>query len=177
MHPDLWTEIAGYNGRYEINPYGQIRRIYASCIRYMQHCVNSHGEVVIRLSDSTGQRHEHKVSKLVAAAFKPQPRTGMVLFHVNQCKSDNYVGNLKWTSRRALGKATGAKSRRQSVVKLNADGSILDFYSSARAAGRANHMSYQTVLDYCNGQIKKKTTAPDGNIYRWDANEKERSNQ
>lgn len=124
------------------------------------------GNIVIRLSDGRGKRKEHKVSKLVAAAFKPQPKPSMILYHVNGMKRDNYVGNLEWTDRRTLGKKTGAASRKRAVVKV--DGEIQAYYSSARAAGRENHMSYQTVLDYCNGKVKRQTVAPDGFVYRWE---------
>lgn len=168
MNPDiLWAEVPGYAGRYIINPYGSIRHVYASCIRDMFPSVKD-GNIVIRLSDGRGRRKEHKVSKLVAAAFKPQPKHGTVLFHVNGMKGDNYIGNLEWIDRKALGKKTGAASRKRAVVKMDTDGEIHAYYSSARAAGRENHMSYQTVLDYCNRKLKKKTTAPDGFVYRWE---------
>lgn len=169
MHPEIWIDIAGYGGRYQINPYGRIRRVYASCIHYLTPRIKSKGNVIVRLTDAAGRRREHQVSRLVAAAFKPAPAPGMVLCHVNQCKSDTYVGNLKWVSKRSLGKITGPKSRRRPVVKISTDGCVLDYYSSARAAGRANYMSCQTVLDYCNGRIKKKKAAPDGCVYRWDS--------
>ena len=38
---------------------------------------------------------------------------------------------------------------------------------SARAAAKANHMSYQTVLDRCHGKVKKPF-ALDGYTYQFD---------
>ena len=160
--------MPGYDGRYIINPHGTIRRVYASCIRDMFPSIDKSGNVIIRLSDGQGNRREHKVSKLVAAAFKSQPKPGMVLYHVNGMKRDNYVGNLEWIDRRTRGKKTGAASRKRAVVKVDTDGEIQAYYSSARAAGRENHMSYQTVLDYCNGKVNRQTVAPDGFVYRWE---------
>ena len=48
-----------------------------------------------------------------------------------------------------LGKMTGKLSRSRPVIKIDITGEIVDAYSSARAAGRENHMSYQTVIDRC----------------------------
>ena len=39
-----------------------------------------------------------------------------------------------------------------------------------REAARRNYMSYQTVIDRCNGKVKK-SVAPDGYDYIWDGSE------
>ena len=51
-----------------------------------------------------------------------------------------------------------------SVVKISLEGEIVDFYRSAREAGRKNHMSYQTILDRISGKAKS-LYAPDGYVY------------
>jgi hypothetical protein len=43
----------------------------------------------------------------------------------------------------------------------------IEFYPSARQAAKMNHMSYQTVMDRCNGNVKKEI-APYGYFYVWD---------
>lgn len=43
----------------------------------------------------------------------------------------------------------------------------MEVYSSAREAARRNFMSYQTVIDLCNGKVKRGK-APDGFVYEWD---------
>ncbi len=62
---------------------------------------------------------------------------------------------------------TGGKASRRPVAKVNAAGEIVAYYPSARKAAKANHMSYQTVLDRCNGKVKKPF-ALDGHTYRFD---------
>ena len=65
---------------------------------------------------------------------------------------------------------TGAKSRRRPVAKLDAGGEVVEVYPSAREAARRNYMSYQTVIDRCNGKVKG-AFAPDGYAYAWDDSE------
>lgn len=52
------------------------------------------------------------------------------------------------------------------VVQINKSGEVLAVYSSARAAARANFISYQSVLDRCRGKVQKPF-ALDGHSYRF----------
>ena len=64
-------------------------------------------------------------------------------------------------------KLTSAKSKRKSVIKINANGEIVDVCRSAREAGKMNYMSYQTIIDRCNGKYKS-AFASDGFAYAWE---------
>lgn len=61
----------------------------------------------------------------------------------------------------------GARSRRKAVVKIDNYGEIVEVYSSARMAAKANYMSHQTVTDRCNGKCRS-IFAPDGYAYAWE---------
>ena len=80
------------------------------------------------------------------------------------------MNNIAYISKKELGKKTGAQSRRQPVAKISSDGEIVETYTSAREAARQNYMSYQTVIDRCNGKCKS-AFAPDGFAYAWDDSE------
>lgn len=113
------------------------------------------------------------VHKIVANHFIGEPKDGQVLYHVNGVLTDNWASNLAYIGRKDLGKLTGAKSNRKSVVKINKDGEIVDCYSSARECGKANFMSYQTITDRCNlVYVKRSIFAPDGFAYAWEDNER-----
>lgn len=125
------------------------------------------GQLVTRLTDENGKRKEERVHRLVAETFLRKPKQNEVLRRVNGVKTDVFIGNLEWIDRHKLGELTGPHSRRKPVVKINADGEEVEFYTSGREAARQNFMSRQTISDYCNGRYKNKP-APDGYIYRWD---------
>ncbi len=76
------------------------------------------------------------------------------------------INNLSPVSKKTLGTEFGYLAKARSVVKLNKDGNVMTTYRSAREAARENGMSYQTVMDRCNGKVKR-LYAPDGCIYKW----------
>lgn len=162
----IYKPIDGYGGKYLVSPSGEIVKVgkVFRAIKPIYH----RGAAYVRLTGADGRRREKKVSALVAAAFRLAPRPGMSLYHVNGMKADNHVGNLVWMDKQQLGRMTGAAATRKPVCKVDLRGAVVDVYPSARAAGRQNHMSYQAVLDRCNGKVKKPF-ALDGHDYRFDA--------
>ena len=77
------------------------------------------------------------------------------------------MNNLKLLSKKELGSRYGVMSKKKSVVKISSDGEEVEIYYSAREAARKNFMSYQTIIDRCNGVVKK-SVAPDGFDYAWE---------
>jgi hypothetical protein len=166
MRTEIWKPIDGYGGRYQVNPFGEVRRVCKHKIVRLT-AFNRRGGWFVKLSQNYRGK-DHKVSHLVAAAFLPPKQPGQVLWHKNGVLSDNFAGNLQWISKRELGKRTALLAdKRRVVAKVTRGGETIEFYPSARAAAKANHMSYQTVLDRCNGRVKKPF-ALDGYNYVFD---------
>lgn len=92
---------------------------------------------------------------------------GYIVVHKNGLFTDNAANNLELMSRREVGVKYGVRAKKQSVVKISPDGEEVEIYFSAREAARRNYMSYQTVIDRCNGLVKK-SAAPDGFDYAWE---------
>lgn len=88
------------------------------------------------------------------------------LYHINQIKTDYSYFNLMPMDRKQIGRLRNRHHDALNVIKTMPNGREIR-YRSAREAGRRNFMSYQTVLDYCNGKTKKDI-APDGCKYRWE---------
>ena len=160
---DIWKEIPGFGGAYRINFLGTIEHVYKNGTRGIVRPVVKHGRLVIRLTNG-GRRREYQVHKLTAAAFlKPTPE-GCVLYHINGDRLDPAAGNLAYITRSDLGKKTGAASGRRPVVKKTLTGEPMEYYSSARAAGKANNYCYQAIMDRCNGKLKRP---PKDFIFEW----------
>ena len=164
----MWKDVPGYSGKYQISTCGKIRRVFHSGkTRKLTPYKNKDNDLVIHLTDAMGKRKEyHFLSLMAISFFGPAPKQ-CVPYHINGCKSENSIWNIRYINRKELGKLTGATSRRKPVAKLNQVGEIVEVYSSAREAARQNFMSYQTIMDYCNGK-RKGTFAPDGFAYAWD---------
>ena len=170
---ETWKDIEGYNGRYQVDREGRVRRVYASGkTRLMTpfHKKKSRSKGLVVKLTCNGKGKEVILMQIVAKAFLGPIPPGHVAYHKNGCQSDNYVSNIAYISKQELGKKTGARSRKQSVAKINSDGEIVAFYPSAREAAGQNFMSRQTITDRCNGNCKS-AFAPDGYAYAWEDSE------
>ena len=170
---DTWTDIIGYNGKYQVDKEGNVRRVFPSgktrqMTPYHKKMSGSQ-RLVVKLTIN-GKSKEEILLQIVSKTFLGECPDGCVPYHKNGCQSDNYVNNIGYISRVELGKLTGPKSRRKSVVKIDNMGLIVDVYSSARKAAKENYMSYQTIMDRCNGKCKS-AFAPDGYAYAWEDSE------
>lgn len=162
INPAEWYDIPGYNGKYQINYYGKIRRAlkhgrYKELHPYVK-CSNR--RLAVKLNCK-----ERDVLSLMRDTFIGQVPKGYVLYHKNGIITDPALYNIGMITRKELGRLTGTWNNCEtSVVKINSDGEVVDFYKSVREAGRKNHMSYQTILDRINGKVKS-LYAPDGYVY------------
>lgn len=165
-----WKDIPGYGGKYQVDREGNVRRVYrpgktrSLTPQHKKMCGSQ--RLVVRLTVD-GKAEDRVLMQLVARTFLGPAPDGCVAHHKNGCQSDNYVNNIEYVTKEELGKINGAKSRRKPVAKLGRDGEIVQIYSSAREAARENYMSYQTIIDRCNGRCRS-AFAPDGFAYAWD---------
>lgn len=168
-----WKPIPGYDGKYEASFFGQIRRTYKTkppkILSQHERPGKQSGsrKLFVKLKKSGESGKEINVAQMIYITHMGEIPEGYVVVHKNGSFSDNEVNNLKLMSKQELGRKYGAMSKKKSVVKISLDGEEVDFYCSAREAARKNFMSYQTIIDRCNGNVKK-SIAPDGFDYAWE---------
>lgn len=173
-----WRDIPGYDGLYQVDRMGQVRswkwRVGRRAkqphllTQYLHKRGGRGNSVYVKLTTPDGSKSkEVRVISIMRDVWMGGPRPGLVVYHKNGDLSDNCLHNLGFISHQKLGQKTGAQSKRRPVVKINTTGEIVEVYPSARSAAKANHMSYQTVLDRCNGVVKKPF-ALDGHNYAFE---------
>ena len=157
---NYWRNVCGYNGKYQVNRLGEIRRVYGSgkvadMTPYRKSGKQFRNRLFVKLTKD-GKSKEEPVLQIVAAAWKGKTPPGKVPYHINGNVADNRADNIGFIDRQTLGRKTGAMAdKRKIVFKVSASGDVIEIYHSAREAAKANYMSYQTVLDCCHGKIKK----------------------
>lgn len=170
---ETWKDIPGYNGKYQCDREGNFRRVYKSGKTRPIRPYRKNGtrnKMVIHLTDDNGKTSEKLAIGIVALTFLGPAPPGCVPYHKNLALTENHINNIAYISREEFGKMTGPTSRSKSVAKINGSGEIIEVYPSARAAARENYMSYQTIIDRCNGKVKC-AFAPDGYAYAWEDSE------
>lgn len=171
-----WRDIPGYPG-YQINWDGEVRTWrwrkdkLASKPRSMRQFVRKQGREgrtrYVKLINRDGKHIDVKVIRIMAEVWLGGIPEGKIPYHKNGDVADHCVNNIGFATRQELGKMFGAKSGRIPVAKVTPDGEIVEVYPSARAAAKANYMSYQTVIDRCNGRVKYPYRL-DGYNYIWE---------
>jgi len=162
---ETWRMIPGYGDMYEISFEGEVRsyrggrwgRLKSPKILtpYLRKKGAKSKNRFVKLTDEKGHAHDVPVLNLIVDVWLGGRPAGKVAYHKNGDTSDSSVQNIGFITRKELGKKTGAEAKRKPVAKVSREGEQVAFYRSARAAAKVNHMSYQTVLDRCNGKVKK----------------------
>ena len=174
-----WRDIPGYEGRYQINRLGEVRSLI--CARgprkkpkllkpFTKKFCKPGARTrwyFVKLTDAQGKAKDRRVHILMRDAWMDGPREGFVVYHRNGQAKDNYLHNLAYITPQELGEKTGSSGGRRPVVKVTPGGEVVACYPSARQAAEANYLSYQAVMDRCNGKVKKPF-ALDGHTYQWD---------
>lgn len=161
VNPTAWYDIPGYDGKYQINYYGAIRRTLKKGWKELRpYKKKSNGRSAVKLNCK-----EVEVKKMMQITFIGDIPEGTVTYHKNGMLTDNALNNIGIITRQELGRKSGRRNGCEtSIVKIDSNGQIVDFYRSVREAGRKNYMSYQTILDRLGGKVKS-LYAPDGYVY------------
>jgi hypothetical protein len=89
----MWKPIINYEDIYEINEYGEIRRIDSNHI--LKPYLNNKGYKCISLNKN-GISTKFLIHRLVAIHFIPNPNEYPIVLHLDNNKINTYYLNLKW---------------------------------------------------------------------------------
>lgn len=100
----MWKDIPGYEGLYQIDEFGNVKslrsktRIKDKEHGIMQQKLDTKGYCRVNLHKDGIQKAE-LVSRLVAKTYIPNPNNYPEVGHNDDCKLNNSVDNLYWTTR------------------------------------------------------------------------------
>ena len=109
MDDEIWNDVVGFEGFYEVSDKGNIRSIDRKILRkdgvevfqkgvILKKCL-SHGYHTVCLNKN-GDRKVVRVHRLVAEAFIPNYENKPYIDHINTIKTDNRVENLRWVTQK-----------------------------------------------------------------------------
>jgi hypothetical protein len=180
---EIWKDIEGYEGLYEVSNLGRVRSLgrtimrrtrwgsvkpYTIKPRELKHKICQGGYHQVGLFDIDGVSKPFKVHRLVAQYFVPNPEGLPEVNHKDEDKDNNRSDNLEWVTHiencnhgtrneRSKGK------RSKPVQQLDADNNIVAEYPSIIEASRATGIQ-RTQIRGCVHQRKDFKTAGG---YRW----------
>jgi hypothetical protein len=164
---EIWRDIVGYEGRYQVSNYGRVRSLdfieqYKKLgkVNYRkkngtiikQELTNS-GYYVVNLHKN-GKLKRNLTHRLVAQMFVPNPLKKLQINHKNGNKLDNHSSNLEWATgseniRHA--QKTGLLKNQKPIVQLK-NGIVVAFYESIEDMHRKTGFTKKNVRNALNGK-------------------------
>lgn len=166
--PELWKNVAGYDGVYQVSTEGRVRKKYSDGrIRIIKpKTIGEQPMLCVRLEDKNGKQRHPSLHRLVAETFYG-PLGDKVAVHKNGLYSDNSFRNLAIMSKAEFAVFRNKRAFRQPVEKIAPDGSVVDVFPSARDAAKSDFVNIHAVTDRCNGMLKDEFNFT-GFSYRWE---------
>ena len=174
---EIWKDIKGFEGRYQISNYGNVKSLRycgRNEIRNLVPKVNNKGYEWVELIVN-GKKNYRQIHRLVAEAFIPNTNNDPIVNHKDENPRNNRVDNLEWcdykynsryyinlhrndpNNKSFIGRASGtfgAYKHKRPIAQIDKDGNIVKVWDYVEQVARIGKMSSSSVIRCCNGQRK-----------------------
>ncbi len=158
MFDEIWKDIEGFEGVYEVSNYGNVRR--ADTKKQKKTSINHYGYPQVNLYKNN-KSYLRRVHRLVALAFvkNPNPKKYDCINHKDENPLNNYFENLEWCDRYYNNNygnhnANIAKSLSISVEQYTLDGVFVKEWNSATEASRELGIPQMSINSCCLNKPK-----------------------
>ena len=112
---EIWKDIKGYEGHYEVSNLGNVKSVkrYKKVLKPRQH---KNGYVFVSLC-ANGKAKDFSVHRLVGNAFLDNPENLPEINHKDEDKTNNNASNLEWCTRE-YNQSYGTRVERCTQIKL-----------------------------------------------------------
>lgn len=162
MKKEIWKDIIGYEGLYQVSNFGRVKSFKFGKERILKPGTNKYGYLIVILCKNGKVKHFY-VHRLVAEAFIPNPHNYPCVNHKDECKTNNNVNNLEWctytynnnygTKIERISKNRDTSKYFKPILQYTLDGVFVREWKSIAEAGR-NGFNQGHITDCCRGVRK-----------------------
>lgn len=164
---EIWKEVVGYDGLYEVSNQGRVRSVDRSIAikggnvrlckgKILRPSENRYGYLCVILCKE-GKGTNKKIHRLVAEAFIPNPNNKPCIDHINTIRTDNRIENLRWCTQKencnnpiSIVRYNNT-DKYKPVAQYSLDGELIAVYPSLIEAERQTGCKCCNIIFCCNG--------------------------
>lgn len=162
---EIYKDIKGYEGLYQISNYGKIKSLKRTVThkqngkqnwpeKIINYNYNTNGYVAIRLSKNSIIKR-FLVHRLVAINFISNDKNLLEVNHKDSNKNNNHIDNLEWCTRKENQEHMSTNQNKSNILVLNINNGI--YHNSIMDASKCYNYNYSTLRDILNGRNKNKS--------------------
>ena len=151
---EIWRDIEGYKGLYQVSNKGRVKSLYKGSERILRPGIESSGYYnIILCNDSV--RKTFRLHRLVAEAFIPNPYNKPQVNHKDENKKNNCVENLEWCDR-VYNINYGTRNERISrkILQYSRSGEFIREWPSALEVERILGIANSHIIACCKDKRK-----------------------
>ena len=108
MEQEIWKDIEGYEGKYQVSNYGRVKSLDRFIDKKGQSPAYLHERILSTKIHkgyktvclySNNKQKTFSVHRLIANTFIPNPNNFPHIDHINTIRADNRIENLRWVNR------------------------------------------------------------------------------
>lgn len=143
---EIWKEIEGYEGLYEVSNLGNVKSLNKRKGRILKPAKNNKGYLYVNLFKQ-GKVKKHFVHRLVAKAFIENPDNLPQVNHKDEDKTNNNISNLEFCD--CQYNIDYSQSKQVLCVETGL------IYTSTNEVERELGFRNQNISSACNGKLKQ----------------------
>jgi len=93
---EQFKDIKGYEDRYQVTSWGRVFNVDKQ--KFIKPYIHDKGYLRVDLYEENGKKKHHKVHRLVAKAFIPNPDHKPQVNHIDGNNQNNSITNLEWVT-------------------------------------------------------------------------------